>query len=124
MERYIDVFKREHPLKNSESAADYADRFMKWMVSEKGARYPGGADDDLQQKLLTKQLDALGACTRAGEHATSNNAFIQQTAIGALNGMLANPNEEMSNISSDRLTEISVDLAEKLYEKLHEKHHI
>lgn len=90
----------------------------------KEGRGQGDLNDDLQQKLLAKQLDALGACAKASEHATSSNAFIQQAATGVLNGMLANPNEEMSGMSNDKLVETSVDLAEKLYEKLHEKHHI
>jgi hypothetical protein len=46
MERYVDVFVREHPPKwEEENVADYLDRFMDW-IRERG----GGWPDEVKRK--------------------------------------------------------------------------
>jgi len=62
MERYVDIFVREHPRKGGEHIADYLERFMRWMGEEHGAELP---DEASRHRALIaaqeKQLQALRA---------------------------------------------------------------
>ena len=62
MERYVDIFVREHPQQPGELMADYLDRFMRWMCTQQGALSPSAVSRF--KRRIREEMSAAAASLR------------------------------------------------------------